>query len=103
MFFLCEFVFDILITNITDECDYSRLDYRERVVKTIVCPFKTQYVTLNGKIFKFKAGTSGGSVGCTASVLKRERETEIKWKWEMCVIEKKERDRETLKERKLYY
>lgn len=74
MFFCCEFVFDILITNITDECDYSRLDYRERVVKTIICPFKTQYVTLNGKIFKFKAGKSGESVGCTASELERERD-----------------------------
>lgn len=44
------------------------------MVKTIICPFKTQYVTLNGKIFKFKAGKSGESVGCTASELERERD-----------------------------
>lgn len=31
-------------------------------------------MTLNGKIFKFKAGKPGGSVGCTASVLERERD-----------------------------
>lgn len=34
-------------------------------------------MALKGKIFKFKAGgKSGGSVGCTASVLERERETQ---------------------------
>lgn len=51
-------------------------------------------MTLNGKIFKFKAGKPGGSVGYTASVLERERDRDQVKMRNVC-----DRDRERARQR----